>query len=232
MEDEGIAILSESISKSESIISVDISSNEIRAKGARHLITGLYHNNSVVELKLSSIGVEAKKNRLRAEGVRPLKQLLETNLVLSFLDVSGNCIGKDGLDHIIQGLKDNTSLISLKVSKNDIPGDGLHELFKWLRYTRIRELDISKNPIGNTGALQGTDYLPYWSSLEILDISDIRISCKYLDKSSTLNNFNVAIGMEGLLKHLDGKGVNLVSLILDRNDFRIGKIPGFISFIK
>ena len=141
-------ILAKSLSKSTSLVSVNLSSNEIRTEGAQYLLKSLVSNNSIVEIILSSIGIEAKKNRMKSEGVKPLRLLLDQNKILTFLDISGNWIGKEGLNYIMQGLRENRSLLSLKISKNDIPGECLNDLFRTIKYTKISELDISGNPIG------------------------------------------------------------------------------------
>lgn len=73
-------ILSEAISKSQTLISINLSSNEIRAEGGQVIIQSLMNNNSIVELNICSVGVEAKKNRLGAEGIKPLRELLNKSL--------------------------------------------------------------------------------------------------------------------------------------------------------
>jgi Ran GTPase-activating protein (RanGAP) involved in mRNA processing and transport len=193
-------VLAQAIMESECIISLNLSSNEIRPEGAKVILNYLAFNNSIIDLNLSSVGVEAKKNRLRADGMKPFKSLLKNNKVLTILDVSGNSIGKEGLEYILIGLKENTTLLSLKINKNNLAGDSLEGLFKAIKGTNIEELDISKNNIGNNGAIEHTGSLNECVKLKILNISDIGLT---------------TIGLDAFFRQLSDKEVSLQTIICD-----------------
>jgi Ran GTPase-activating protein (RanGAP) involved in mRNA processing and transport len=205
-------VVAQAIMESECIISLNLSNNEIRPEGAKVLLNYLAFNNSIIDLNLSSVGVEAKKNRLRADGMKPFKSLLKINKVLTILNVSGNSIGKEGLEYILIGLKENTTLLVLKISKNNLAGDSIESLFKAIKDTNIEELDISKNNIGNTGAVEHigavehtgaeehTGSLSKCVKLRIINISDIGLT---------------TIGLDVFFEQLSDKEISLQTIICD-----------------
>ena len=60
MENNGTIVLASSLSKTKSIISVNLSSNEIRAEGAKVLLTSIEKNESIVDLNIGSSGMDGK----------------------------------------------------------------------------------------------------------------------------------------------------------------------------
>jgi heat shock protein HspQ len=61
-------------------------------------------------------------------------------------------LGSTGMRHLAEGIKDTDSpLYHLNVSKNEITAEGMSYLNEALMNTRIGELDLSENPIGNAG---------------------------------------------------------------------------------
>ncbi len=75
------------------------------------------------------------------------------NSFLTILNVSGNFIGNKGLEHICYGLKSgpNQTLLKLNIALNDINANGIEYLYETLPITKIKELNLSRNPLKNPG---------------------------------------------------------------------------------
>lgn len=62
------------------IVSLDLSTNNIKNEGAIVLFNHLIENQSLIELNLSSHTKEGKyRNRIKKEGIKPLKEVLTKN---------------------------------------------------------------------------------------------------------------------------------------------------------
>ena len=52
---------------------------------------------------------------------------------------------------LCEGLKDNQLLLYLNIAKNDITVDGFESFTEILPTTKIEDLDLHQNPLGNAG---------------------------------------------------------------------------------
>ncbi|CDW82579.1 UNKNOWN [Stylonychia lemnae] len=150
--DEGAKIISRFIMKNSTLVALDLSSNELTSSGGQAIFNALGYNNSIIDVNLSSFE-GLNRNTLGAKGVQPLKTVLAYNLYLTILNVSGNFIGNKGLQYICEGLQQgqNQTLMKLNIALNEITGDGIEILFKIFPSTRIRDLNLAKNPLKNKG---------------------------------------------------------------------------------
>ena len=113
-----------------------------------------------MDLNLSSFE-GLNRNTLGAKGVEPLKQILAFNNFLTILNVSGNFIGNKGLAFICEGLLagPNQTLLKLNIALNDINSGGIDHLYETLSLTKIRDLNVSRNPLKNAGIKKIGDML-------------------------------------------------------------------------
>jgi len=147
------------------IVHLDLSSNDLTARSGEVVFKVLENQYSIVSLDISSKqGIN--RNRLTHEGIKNLDNVLKNNKYLQILNISGNSIKIDGLKIIISGLNNNSTLHSLNIGNNNLDFKAM-ELFgnnyditnfnnqffnltvnSDLR-TKLVELDLSENPIGN-----------------------------------------------------------------------------------
>ena len=80
--------------------------------------------------------------------------ILKFSQFLTILNVKGNFIGNKGVNSICMGLKNgpNQALLSLNLSNNNISAVGAEYLLQAIPKTKLKTLDISRNPLENKGA--------------------------------------------------------------------------------
>lgn len=104
-----------------------------------------------------------------------MKSILSFNRFLSVLNVSGNFIGNKGLAFICEGLLQgpNQILLKLNIALNDINANGIDHLYETLALTKIKELNLSRNPLKNAGIKKIGDILNKGGlNLETLYVQD------------------------------------------------------------
>ena len=176
--DEGIAEIAQAVKYSFSLVHLDLSSNGFGYKGGNKLFKALAVNESVTSIDVSSKrGVN--KNRITARGMKWVTPMLKHNKTLSIIDLSGNAI-KEGLAFIAEGIIGNVTIMSLKIGYNEIQGNA--ETLKYLKaillHSKIIELDISGNPLGNKCAEGMFGFLTSEKAeLRRLICSNIDINC-------------------------------------------------------
>lgn len=80
-----------------------------------------------------------------------LNAFIRSSQVLSFLDIRSTNLTDAGLVALCDGLVGNRTLFCLNLSKNDITSSGLETFAPMLHTTAIKDLDLSLNPLGNSG---------------------------------------------------------------------------------
>ncbi len=146
--DAGVAEMSAAIKYSNSLVHLDLSSNELGPKAGKELFKALAVNESITSVDVSS-HEGLHRNRLCAKGMKHIVQLLRTSKILTILNLSGNAIRAEGLAFVAEGLTGNTTLLSLRVAQNEIQPLCYAVLRTILVESRICELDLSDNPLGN-----------------------------------------------------------------------------------
>jgi Ran GTPase-activating protein (RanGAP) involved in mRNA processing and transport len=212
--DEGIAEIAQAIKYSLSLVHVDLSSNGFGYKGGNKLFKALAVNESVTSVDVSSKR-GMNKNRIAAKGMKWIVPMLKHNKILSIIDLSGNTIKTEGLAFIAEGMVKNVTLMSLKVGYNEIQGNP--ETLKYLKaillHSKLIELDISGNPLGNKCAEGMFGILTSEKTiLKRLICSNIEIDCKFL------KNKIIATCTQTIFNSIRSS-YSLESVKLDKNNF-------------
>lgn len=200
--DEGVKILMKAIQNSKQVVNLDLSSNMITYKGAKKIFKALTYNVSVISLKLASID-GTNKNKIGSKGAQYLINYLQTSEYLQFLDLRSNLLCDNGILCVADALANNKILISLNIACNDITAFGVDKLKDSLLTSNLKELDISSNPLGNSGIDHLAKYLSHQDcSLKKLNVKE----CKYHWQA----NQNLFYSFK--------KNASLNAIIADRND--------------
>ncbi len=148
--DEGLAEIALALRCSASLVHIDLSSNDLGAKGGSQLFKALAANDSITSVDVSS-HEGLHRNHLGEKGVKRLVSVLQHNKILSILNLSGNGLKMEGLAYVAEGVAGNSTLMSLKIAQNEIAGSPqcVQHLKTILIESRLIELDISDNPLGN-----------------------------------------------------------------------------------
>eukprot|EP00924_Labyrinthula_sp_SR-Ha-C_P013514 maker-scaffold_5-snap-gene-5.53-mRNA-1 protein AED:0.33 eAED:0.34 QI:13/1/0.5/1/1/1/2/0/937 len=144
--------LSESISKSSTLVFLDLSNSNV-GNGSEFLFQGLSKANILEELKLSNNGIEA-------EGVISLFPWLKRlRCSLRVLDLSKNKLGDYFARELSASLKTNSSLQELDLTMNLIREEGITSLVHYLEgnVESLRTINLEKNNItGKTHLMLGS----------------------------------------------------------------------------
>ena len=106
-----------------------------------------------------------------------LENVLKVNQYLEFLYIGGNSLKNEGLKYILHGLNNNTSLHILDVSNNEITSAGISYFTTVLKVSKLNELDLSENLIGNEGIeiLGNCINSPSLNTLRTLNLNQCKI---------------------------------------------------------
>lgn len=164
------------------IVELDLSSNSITSAGGADLIRSLERNQSLIHLNLSS-HEGLQRNTLGALGVKPFKDVLKVNRYLTILNLSGCFIGDIGLGYICDGLQGsqdtaNKTLNELNLALNEITSDGVEKMVKSLKYTAVKVINFTRNPLKNKGAKAIGEMLVRGSDIKIdvLNLTECQIT--------------------------------------------------------
>jgi len=149
--DNGLLEIAPALRCASGLVHIDFSSNELGPEGAEILFKSLLGNNCITSIDISS-HEGLHRNHLSEKGLKKLVPLLQSNKILSILNLSGNSIKSEGLAYIAQGIKGNFTLSSLKICQNEIQGVSatVQNLKAIIIESKLMELDISDNPLGNS----------------------------------------------------------------------------------
>ena len=166
MGDMGIELLSQSISRTKSLIHLDVSSNEISSKGGRILFNSILYNESITCLYAGNMeGLH--RNTFNDTGIQPLEAVLDYNQFLSFLNLGGTLIGNEGLRYVANGLENNKTLYQLNIAQNYLSLPSLEPFISIMQSKRLIDVDASNNPFGDK-VIHNTLYVDiYIVSIEI-----------------------------------------------------------------
>ena len=199
--ESGAIHLGNGLEKNKNIISIDISSNDINSEGCAKFFDSIRHNQALININICSLeGLH--RNRLGVKGAEAVSELLRVNRILTHLNIGDTGIGKEGLEYITQGIAHNNVLVSLDISNNGFSFYGLEDFCKILSTTKLKELYLSGNKIGNKGcdvlSKMLNAKLENPSTISKLDISMCDISlngvarlCESLENNPTLTYLNL-----------------------------------------
>jgi len=247
LDDDAMSSLAEVLSKSESMVILDLANNKITAEGLKTVVDAILNNPRTVLSKL-----DLSKNQIGPESNKILGELLANNTTIEELDLSWNPIGDTeydrqvaqqaiergekpprfgAMDDLAKGLHRNTKVSRLGLSKVQLDDSGAAALSLALpNNSSLRSLDLSVNSIGPVGANKLAEALQQYPMLAELDlnynqvgaegaraIASLLISNETIEKVSLRNN---NIGTEGAICMSEGiKSSNHVnSVSLGAND--------------
>lgn len=107
----GYFIISQMLSYIKSLVSLDLSSNNLTAAAARVLSLGLKANHSIQELRM-------KDNTIGSEGATSMSDMLKVNNTLLLMDLRMNCIRGAGVCVLADAVSENKSLTELDMRWN------------------------------------------------------------------------------------------------------------------
>lgn len=119
-------------------------------RGAKNICKSLTGHPSLVSIKLGNTE-NVNRNRLGVQAVPKLNELLSSSQVLQFLDVRSTNLTDTGLILLCEGLSRCPALFHLNLAKNEITHSGIEKFGQVLAKSTIQELDLSLNPLGNSG---------------------------------------------------------------------------------
>eukprot|EP00747_Dinoflagellata_sp_TGD_P163964 gnl/TRDRNA2_/TRDRNA2_183248_c0_seq1.p1 gnl/TRDRNA2_/TRDRNA2_183248_c0~~gnl/TRDRNA2_/TRDRNA2_183248_c0_seq1.p1 ORF type:complete len:432 (+),score=111.90 gnl/TRDRNA2_/TRDRNA2_183248_c0_seq1:75-1370(+) len=157
--DEGVSEVARFVRDNVFVKYLDLRGNNIQAKGAVALATGIKVNRSLrsLNLKWNSIGrdptgiqalsealssnltighVDLRNNRINNVGAKYVGEMLVANTTITHLDLSWNDIGVDGGIALLNGLKHNSTVIDCQLSGSKVGEETLHEVAFLLRRNR------------------------------------------------------------------------------------------------
>ncbi|CAF3372567.1 unnamed protein product [Rotaria socialis] len=144
--DKGAQYLANALVRNKTLATLNLSFNRIGYQGAQHLANALRHNTTLVTLNLN-------KNRVQEQGAEYLADALQYNTTLTTLnvdeDASGYCVAVQAAVKI----RNEKTLTTLNVRLNEI-GDGGAQYFAnaLQQNMTLTSLDLYKNQIGEKGA--------------------------------------------------------------------------------
>ena len=193
-----------------SLITINVSHNEIIDEAADELANILLHNTSLQEIDLSYnslskldslrilrgmknistlITINVSHNEIIDEAADKLAYVLLNNASLQEIDLSYNSLSKLDSLRIFKGMKNTSSLIAINVSHNEIIDEAADELaFVLLNNSLLQELDLSYNSLSDS--LRILKGLKNISSLVTLNVSHNEIIEEAADELANvlLNN--------------------------------------------
>jgi Ran GTPase-activating protein (RanGAP) involved in mRNA processing and transport len=176
------------------LLVLDVTSNKIMAKGCIDICKAIQHHTTLREILMSN-------NFIGPDGARQLahKVLADTKYITE-VHLANNGIFPDGAKEIGIALANKKYLEVLNLRRNDIGKEGISELEKCLLASRIKELDLSGNKIGDEGCRIVVKSLIDKPKLMItsLNLSDNAITsegckliCSLVDKARMLDNLQL-----------------------------------------
>lgn len=183
--ERGIMQLANLLKNHQSLVAVDISSNDIAVDGLSKFFYTLKENMTLVSINVCSLeGLH--RNRLGCKGAEAVSEFLRYNRVLTHLNIGDTGIGKEGFEYIIQGIAHNDVLVFLDISNNGLGYAGIEGFCQSLLTTKLRELNLAGNRIGNKACEYLAKTLAHKSQvhcpLEKLDLSACDITAYGISK--------------------------------------------------
>ena len=171
IKDAGAVALADVLRKNRSLTRVSLGSNDIGAKGGQAIAQALGVNRTLTSLDLSSIS-GVNRNHVSLLGAQAIGAMLEGNDVLTELGMAMNGIGPEGLEAVTGGLEKNRTLRVLNLCSNSLAASAARVLIPALPQTRLVRLDLSRNAIGDKGAIALAEVLVFCKGLYHLDLSE------------------------------------------------------------
>ena len=134
----------------DSIVSLDIGSNDIMIEGSSLLFRQLKQHPSISVLNIANHD-RLHRNRIGINACHDLRDLLNENKIISSLNIADNRIGNEGLSVIAPALTTACVLVIFDLSNNELEGEAvIDSLSNYLKTSQILlELNLSSNRLGD-----------------------------------------------------------------------------------
>ena len=160
-----VETLAKTLQRSQHLIKLDISWNDLGDGGANSFAYALHSMKSLQNLDVSF-------NHIGDEGAKTLARVLSTNVSLATLTLSDNDIGPDGAAALAEALHKNMCLQELNVSGNNIGDEGAKGLARALCSNEsLRTLNIYHSSVSIVGASALAEVLRCNKALNMLSVS-------------------------------------------------------------
>ncbi|KAL4488357.1 hypothetical protein ABPG72_019207 [Tetrahymena utriculariae] len=258
---QGLFSLSKGFTANRSIISLDISKNDI-GKDCSQCFESILSHSKIMELNL-------RGNFLGDQSISKIGELLKPGLkmcVLNILDISNNKLTSDGINNFFESIQKNQYLERLILDQNNLRG-GLPEIIQFLqentnitylsmvdcciypevvesiatglsRNSSLKSLNLSKNFIKDSGAemiAQSMKYDPNLitnRSLKVLDLSKCAIEDYRGQVLSDAFKYHQGIIEVSLCHNLLGDASGFSLIDLARNNQKIIKLDLDMNLIR
>jgi len=192
LKDLGVKHLVDGIARNKSLVYLDLSSNNISSEGSEYLFKVLSRQNSVISLKFSSLE-GLNRNRVNSCAAKKLCELFK-NPIFLMCEIEGVNLGDEGLAYLTPGLDSN--LMALNLAKNNI-SRSIGRFSKALVSSNLVQLNLAHNNIGNYGCKELSSAISEENlKIEVLDLSynnitDSRSFFLALCKNSSIKNLSL-----------------------------------------
>jgi len=176
IDDEAVPWLCALLESSTVITSLNLAGNQISQDGlARIALSSI--KSPLTKLDMSS-HISGKKNTLGTKGAAAVAEMIREHHILQELNLAG--VGGYGIYNIategITPAQGFTQLTVLDVSSNRMSERSFVALCKALLGTRLRELNLSRNPIGRDSGKALFELIANLKTLQVLNLSACELS--------------------------------------------------------
>jgi regulator of replication initiation timing len=178
--DLGVFRLSDHLKANPNLIHIDISSNDLTTSGLSSFLSNYESNSSVISFDLSSYN-GLNRNKFGQSSSESLSSLIKSSPVLQILELNEVNLTDSGLEKLSESLPNHKSIFRLSLVNNYLTSKSLESFCSVLLSTKLEELNLSQNKVGDIGAhllgkmLSDNDFI---CTLKRLDISRNEISHK------------------------------------------------------
>jgi len=161
---KGIISIAKAVSKSESIVHLDLRSTAFRKEAANKLFKALSVNKSITCLQIGNIK-GMYRNFLAGKGLSKIEDYLRSTQQLTFLDLNGALICNEGLVYVLKGLIHCKYVKVLNIAFNNLNGGASSTIIDIIIKTSIRRLNLNQNALGSTFVSAFSDAMESTTSL-------------------------------------------------------------------
>ena len=224
--------------KGNTLTSIDLSGNDIRAAGAESLASALTFNHTLTSIDLS-------ENSIGAAGAEALASALKSNHTLTSIDLGRNGIGAAGAESLAGALASNHTLTSIDLRFNDIDAAGAKALADALKSNHtLISIVLSGSHIKATEAEVLADALKSNHTLISIDLgwnridaAEAKVLANALKSNDTLTSIDLshnridAAGAEALADALKSNDT-LISIDLSHNNINAAGAKALADALK
>ncbi|CAI2372811.1 unnamed protein product [Moneuplotes crassus] len=195
---KGVKELCKGIKASDTLIHIDLGSNDITNDGANHLFNAIMNHQNLYSFNLANVD-GLHRNRLGLNGCKGINKLLKNNKVLAMIDIADNSIGNEGIRHMLEGVDPHESnLVFINLSNNGLSQGCINELANLLNSSSLKEIRLSENLLNDSSA-QELAYFFYRGKCKLakLDLSDNHLT------SNGVSILSHALKLNPYLSHLN-----------------------------